>query len=336
MKQKTYHHHAHLVSAQFQAFTFIISLLFLAIFLTISYQTFINLDPQYPLEPNNPHQSTSTISVGLHITQFNKFHVEQNIFDMVGTVWFAYDPQSVSLETIKKFSIDNGELTQVSEPSIVETGTYTIARFRIQAKFHSSLYYLLFPMDDHCINIVVTNDFLPTHVTFATPKNAMTLDTALALPGWRIINTQAKAGYTHFLPTSNDTTESTLQKAVFSLFLEHNNPMLTINIILTLLLLLFTTLLTFSSEEDCVLIVSIGMVALIGYRFVLQTFEPHNINYFTLADYMYLFALIGAITTLFFGIMTRERNSSVTTKKIIIALIYTLFVGGCSLVTFIL
>lgn len=334
-KQKKYLH-PHLVSAEFQAVAFIISVIFLAIFLTINYQAFVNLDPRYPLEQNKPQATTIPIAVGLHITQFNTFQVEQNNFEMVGTIWFAYDPATISVDIIKKFSIVNGELVHVSEPSIIKTATHTIARFRIQVKFHSSLYYLLFPMDDHRINIIVTNDFLPAQVIFVTPEYAMTLDNALELTGWHIRRTQAQTGYTYYLPTTINATESTLQKAMFSIFLEHNNPMLTINIILTLLLLLFTTLLTFSSEEDCVLIVSIGMVALIGYRFVLQAFEPQHINYFTLADYMYLFALIGVITTLFFGIMTRERQSSVTTKKIIIAGIYVLFVGGCSLITFIL
>lgn len=329
--------HARLVGARFQALAFTLSLIVITVLLTIRYRSFVNLDPIYPIEQNKPNETSSMIKVGFHITQFNKFYVAQNDFEVLGTIWFAYDPSRVSLDIIKQFSIYNGELVEISEPSMAKTAEKTIAHFRVQIKFHTSLYYLLFPLDDHCINIIVTNDFLPHNVMFTSSDNILTLDPSLELPGWHIMNTQAKAGFTHFLPTSLDSSEkSSHQKAVFSLFLEHNNPMLTINIVLTLLLLLFTTLLTFSSEEDCVLIVSIGMVALIGYRFVLQAFEPIHINYFTLADYMYLFALIGAILTLFFGIFTRERNSSVATKEFIIAGIYVVFIGGCSLLSFIL
>ncbi len=326
-----------LVGVWFQAIAFLASLALLTIFLTLSYSSFANLDPAYPIEPNQPTAPTHQITTGFHLTQFNKFYMTQNIFELIGTIWFAYDPKIVSLDIIKKFSIYNGALLQVSEPAISKKGDQTLANFRIQIRFNTILDYHLFPMDDHCINIIVTNTFLPKDIILATSNQTITFDSSLELPGWDIINRQAKAGYTHFLPIDSDKSlDNVQQKVVFSLFLEHNNPMLTLNIMLTLLLLLFTTILTFSSDQDSVLIVTVGLVALIGYRFVLQTLEPLHINYFTLADYMYLFALISVILTLFGGIFTRERGSSVTTKKWIIGAIYALFVGGCSLLSYIL
>jgi hypothetical protein len=322
-----------LVSASFQAITFVISLIVLGLLLAVRYQTFINRDPTYRIEQHT-ESNYQTITTGLHLVNFSKFFVSQNIFEFVGTVWFAYDPNIVSLDVIKQFQIHNGSIVDISEPSITQTSKQTIARFRVHGKFSSDLYYMFFPFDDHSLHLVISNDFLPKNVIFVSQPNLITMDPSLQLPGWRIKQTTTTSGYSDWLHDidTNDISE----QMIFTLMIEHANPMLALNIVLTLLLLLFISLLTFSSDQDCVLIVTVGMVALIGYRFVLQSFEPPFINYFTLADYMYLFALTGTILTLFGGIMARERGHSLIIKKLFIIGIYTLFVGGCSLMSFML
>jgi hypothetical protein len=334
-----------LISARFQAISLIISMILLGIVLTIRYQEFVNFDPPYSIEKHADTHSYQTITTGFHLINFIKFNVAQNVFEFIGTVWFAYDPSVVSLETIKKFAIYNGTIVDMSEPSIAKMNNITIARFRIHGKFHTSLYYKLFPFDDHALNIVITNEFLPKNVIFASSHDAVTIDPGLEMQGWHVRNWHTTSGYAKWLlekspaaqPTENTIDQKeVIQKMVFTFLIENDNPMLALNIALTLLLLLFISLLTFSSDQDCVLIVTVGMVALIGYRFVLQSFEPSSINYFTLADYMYLFALIGTILTLFGGIISREQSDSLMIKKWFIIGIYTLFISGCAVISFIL
>lgn len=322
------------VSALYQVSTFLVTLTLLAILFVTRYHSFMPHDPMYQLQQNTV-MNKKYVTVGYHIMHFNKFFVSQNEFECDGTLWFIFDPDIVSLDTIKKFTIYNGELITVHKPILSKKENKTVAQFRIHLSFHTPLNYRLFPFDDHTLNIIIANNFFPEDVSFASSKKDITIDPALYLPGWTIMNKEARTGYTQ-AAFQLESEPAKRQEAVFTLSAERNDPMLAVNIFLTLLLMLFITLLTFSSDEDCVLIVTVGIVALVGYRVVMVAQAPNHISYFIFSDFVYLFALTGTILALLGGIVTRERHSRVGTKKAIIASIYGLFVVGCTLMSYIL
>ena len=97
------------------------------------------------------------------------------------------------------------------------------------------------------------------------------------------------------------------------------------------LIILFTSLFTFSSKEDAVLIVSVTIVALVGYSSVMQSFSPKRVDYFMLSDYLYLITLVSVITTLLLGIYLNEERPGIREKKAAIIFIYALFISGCVL-----
>lgn len=323
------------VGAVYQAAAFLVSALCLTFVLGIRYKTFISHDPVETVQPNIA--DSNQITTGLHVAHFNKFQVSHNKFQLHGTLWFAYNPKIVSLETIKEFTIFNGQILTKSKPRVSEFHDKTVVQFRVHFSFYCPLNYRMFPFDDHRIVVIITNNFLPDGVTFKSSTKDVTINPQLYLPGWKIENHLVETGY-HQVVLESKTQEAfdTQQETVITFLAERDDPSIAINIILTLMLLLFMSLLTFSSDEDSVLIVMVAMVALIGYRVVMQTMGPSHISYFMFTDYLYLFTLVGSILTLFGGILTRERKSSVTEKKLIIAGIYFMFVVSCSIMSFIL
>lgn len=323
-----------LVGAVFQATAFFISLFCMGLLLTASYTRFTSYDPIEQLLPNE--QAAQSITTGIHVTHFNKFKVQNNQFEMHGMIWFAYDPKLVPIDIIKKFSIANGQILQLSEPKITTHEHETIAQFKIYLSFYCPLDYRIFPFDDHRIVISIINDFLPKDMVLQSSVQDMTIDKTLYIPGWNIIDMFAQTGCTKTELERSATICDVHQKASFVFLCQRNDPSIAVNILLTLILLLFMSLLTFSSPEDSVLIVSVAMVALIGYRVVMQTMGPEHISYFIFSDYLYLFSLIGSIMAIFGGIFTRERNSPTRTKKLAIIAIYALYIISSTIVTFVL
>ena len=320
------------VGAFYQVTTFLVTVLILTGLFAIHHQSFRPKDPVYQLKKNK-NGALHTITAGLHIAHFNKFFVSQNIFEFDGTIWFSFDPAVVSLDVIKKFTIHNGEILKISGPILYQKDDKTIAQFRAHISFHTPLNYRMFPFDDHRINIIIANDFLPDNVAFTASINTFTFEKPINLPGWNIINYEPHTGYTQAMLELNGPHNNKRQETVFSLSIARNDPMLATNIFLTLLLMLFIALLTFSSNEDCVLIVTVGIVALVGYRVVMQELTPNHMSYFIFADFIYFFTLIGTILALLGGIITREHNNSVARQKLIIAGIYGLLLTGSIIIS---
>lgn len=316
------------VGAAFQAIAFLIAFVCLTSFFFVRYHQFITHDPIMSLIPNK--QSTKKVVVGLHVAHFSDFDIAKNKFVMDGTIWFLFDPKTVSLDAIKKFDVFNGGLQHVSDAVVIDHNDSKIAQFRIRTEFHTPLNYRMFPLDDHRVNFVIFNRFLPDNVTLQSNNQDVTFSDSMFLPGWRIIGHEIRTGIKELLlKRDNKKYSDRQQEAIISFKCERTDPSIMINILLTLLLMLFLAMLTFSSDEDSVLIVTVGIVALVGYRSVMQTMSPPQVSYFIYSDYMYLFALVSVIITLFAGIVTRDRANGTTIKKWYIAGVYALFVTAC-------
>ena len=95
------------------------------------------------------------------------------------------------------------------------------------------------------------------------------------------------------------------QLAVISLSCERADPGMLVSILLTFLLMILIALFTFSSGEDNILIVSVSIVALVGYQVVIHSMAPSQVNYFIFADYIYLIALLTIISVLLAGTFIR-------------------------------
>ncbi len=321
-----------LVSASFQAIAFLVSFAIISTLFGIRYKMFIINDPTPILHTNEP--SEKTIQVGLHIAHFSDFDVIHNKFTLDGTLWFAYDPNQISIDMIKQFGIFNGALLHSSAPIILDHSEITkIAQFRVRVEFHTSLNYRMYPFDDHRVNLIITNDLLPDDIIFQSSKKNLTFDSSLFVPGWRMVKESMQAGYKQVvLEKDSKQYVDKRQEAIVSLYCERSDPGVMINILLTLLVILFISILTFSSSEDSVLIVTVSLVALIGYRAIMQDMTPPHVSYFMFSDFLYLLTLTCIITALFSDIMTRDGSNSKKTKRCCIVGIYGFFIISCAII----
>ena len=169
------------VSAMFQAGAFFITLCVLIVLFTIRFNMFIVHDP--PLSITENEKTGNKVTVGLYITNFTDFQVPQNNFVFEGIVWFAFNPQVVSLDSIKKFDVAYGQLLHVSDPITKQHGDEAIAQFDVRIKFNTPLNYRLFPLDDHRIQIVLINRFLPDNVQLNSSESNITFASTLYIPG---------------------------------------------------------------------------------------------------------------------------------------------------------
>ena len=178
---------------------------------------------------------------------------------------------------------------------------------------------------------------MPEGVHFASNHDDITFSKFLYLPGWKLRKYVVTVG-TIEANLIQDCQELDIKKqlTLITLYCERTDPSVMVNILLTLILILYLSLLTFSSKEDSVLVVSVSIVALIGYRVVIQSMAPSHISYFMLSDYLYLITLSSAILTLLAGIYVTNYNLDITKQKWIIIGIYGIFVGASSLMSLIL
>jgi hypothetical protein len=76
-------------------------------------------------------------------------------------------------------------------------------------------------------------------------------------------------------------------------------------------------------------IISGGITALIGYRFIVEAMAPPHVHYFMIADYLFLAALLAIIIGLFAAIIIRQKKVSLRFQYASVILTYGIFLAGC-------
>lgn len=322
------------VKALYQAGAFAVSLILLTLIFSVRINKFVTYDPHIALRKIS---SSTQVKTGLHVNSFSSFDVIKNHFVMEAIVWFTYDPSKISLDQIKQFDVVHGALIHKSEPIMRVMGNEHVSQFDVRIEFDTFLDYRLFPIDDHNIRLSLTNHFLPDGAILTSSEEDITIEGDIYLPGWLIRNVMVNTGQAFVdLVKGQQQIGVEYPRVIVSFACERTDPSIVVNMLLTLILILFMCLLTFSTNEDSVLVVSVIIVALIGYRAVMLSIGPAHISYFMLSDYIYLISLSACVFTLLAGIIAHEQDVYIRTKKLFIAGIYLLFIGGCSVMSFIL
>jgi len=100
----------HFLPLLYMAFGFLVYVLIIFCLLKIKNHHFLSTDPKpkfHPLSELEVEQDISkiySIKTGIVIEEFQQFDVLHNQFSMSCLVWFQFNPNLVSLETIEKFS----------------------------------------------------------------------------------------------------------------------------------------------------------------------------------------------------------------------------------------
>jgi hypothetical protein len=237
------------------------------------------------------------VSVGMFLKSMPVFDIIRNNFTADLILWFEYDPSKIMQETISQFSFDNGDIIKKSQPDIkINAEGKLLVKFDVRVSFKSNMSYQRFPLDDHRISLVLSNNFAtPAELYFVLETTDFRYEPSLFIADWTIKDTSTDAGY---LELNIDSTQTIANpKARFTINLSKKGFKDAFVIFLPLYLATFVAIFSFLigllNVQTRSIIAASAIPALLGYRFVLQNLMP-IIAYFTTTDYIYMLLLLTA------------------------------------------
>ena len=262
---------------------------------------------------------SALIRSGLYIKSFPTFDFMKNKFAIDGVLWFEFKADEVMLETIERFSIENGKILYLSPKDVRLYDDKIFVQYNLIFELKADLDYRRFPFEDHRLSIILSNNFISANeMYFDDAANAVSfsLDKGIFIPNWTLLNTRAQTGVSSFGVDTYDEKKKTLHpKIVFGMDFRKGG----IKKIIVLLVPIFTaglfSLLAFLMRMSNVvgrfrLTVS-SVTALLGYRFVMEAMSP-KVGYFTIADSLFMFLFFMAFFNFVFQVMLIRMWSAIS------------------------
>ncbi|HJZ23428.1 MAG TPA: hypothetical protein VJ201_03155, partial [Candidatus Babeliales bacterium] len=221
-----------------------------------------------------------------------------NKFVLDGILWFKFDPSVVSFEVINKFSFEKGMILQKSDPVIKNVDGILFVRYAIRIEFFSELNHRLFPLTDHRIFFILSNQSSsPKDLIFKSSTQAFNISERLQPRGWQPKDLKTQSGY--ILSRLNPALEfDDVAYPVLLFEVDFTKPglrkvmLVIIPIFLIFLLGLFSLVLDPIMHGAPIISLSLGsIIGLLTYGFVIAQLSP-EVGYFTLTDYLYTFVLV--------------------------------------------
>ena len=247
----------------------------------------------------------SRVFTGLFVQNFPEFDMINNKFVMDGIVWFEYNPDEVMLDVLGKFSFVNGNIISKSTPDVQIKKNRTFVKYTVRVEFKSNLKYYKFPLEDHRIGIVLTNEYLtPYEVIFEVVNTNFTVNPNIFISNWKVHRLNTNRGYTQNILDQVDESKKTEKPiAVFMIDFVKGGIrkafIIFVPIFLSFLLGLFAFLLTISNIVGRATLAVSSVSTLLGYRFVIERMMP-SVGYFTTTDHVYVILLAFAFAMFVF------------------------------------
>ncbi len=240
---------------------------------------------------------TVRVKIGMFIKNFPIFDVNKNTFLVDSVIWFEFNSDEIALDTIEKFSVDNGKITYKSPPDIKIDENKVFAKYNVLFELKTDLTFYKFPFEDHRLPIVISNDFVtPDEMFYTTDASSFRILPNIAPAGWKFSDTSVDTG---FLPLEFDQQDMSKKtenpKALFVLNFIKASSRKSLIIFMPLFSAVFLSMLAFVMNAANVVgkfsLAITAVTALLGYRFVIEQMMP-QVGYFTTTDAIYLFLLI--------------------------------------------
>jgi len=288
-------------SLRFQIISILITTMVLSICMYDNYYTFRAFDPKPELHahillPNE--QPTHIVKTGLFIKNFPTFNITKNTFSMDAIIWFSFNPEKVSLDTIEEFAFEKGTITYKSKPIIEKKVDSLVVQYDILVQFTSNFDYRLFPFDDHRIFITLINKKMhPREMIFTSEASHLSLAEKIYTGGVKLLGKNVETGYSRAQLVEGDT-ELIIEspRVLFSLNFSKPGLRNILLILIPIILTFFMSLFALSLDpqihmRNIVTLALSGVASLFSYRFVIELLSP-SVGYFTLADYVYTYILV--------------------------------------------
>ena len=271
-------------------------------------------------------QNSAIVQAGMYVQDFSEFDFVHDQFTADVIVWFKFDPKKISLDKIEKFSFDRGKFEQKSPPKIQEEDDKIFARYYLKVTFKNRLNYIHFPLDDHKINLIVTNySISPSEAIFKSFNDNIIIDKKLKLIGWDLIGKEVKTGYIKNNLYPYGTKDIYHPRIIFSINfsksgIRHLIYML-IPFLLVFLFLPLTLIFDPFKQSDNIITISLAVMSgLLAHRFIVGGMSPTSPGYLMLADKIFILLIIGSCIIFIFNVFGDKISGFY--KNIIIFLLY--------------
>ncbi len=239
------------------------------------------------------------VKTGMFIKHFPVFDVSKNTFQVDAIVWFEFNGDEMNLDTVERFSFDNGKMIYKSPPDIKVTGVNIFVRYNVIFELKTNLQFHRFPLEDHRLTIMMANEFVtPDEMIFIVGASSFTMFSKEAPAGWNFGDLSVDAGVQPLILDKNDIEKKAESpKALFIANVIKSSSRRTLVIFLPLFSMVFLALLCFlmnaGNTAGKIALSSSALTGLLGYRFVLEQMVP-QVGYFTTTDSIYLLLLVFA------------------------------------------
>ena len=291
-----------ITSTRFKTVATGLVILYLLGIFTFALSRFTTTDTVPPLKPINTQalktlgNFTVRVKTGLFIKNFPVFDVTRNTFQVDAILWFAFNADDINLETVERFSIDNGKILYRSTPDIKVEGANIFAKYNVVFELKSDLTFNRFPFEDHRLPILISNDFVtPEEMIYTVDGSSFQILSKVAPAGWNFQDLNVDAGYMPITLDKQDVNKKAENpKALFILNFVKASSRKALVIFTPLFSMaffgLFAFIMNMGNTTGKVIQATTALTALLGYRFVIEQMMP-QVGYFTTTDNIYLFLL---------------------------------------------
>lgn len=323
---------------EFQLLCIAISSLILGILIFQRINQYNSIDESPQLLPIIPEKAKifggtpAIVKVGLYMRNFSEFNTLTNNFTFNATLSFEFDPSIISMESVRRFYFDKGELLSISESATKLINDKLLVGYDIRLKKKDNLNYSFFPFSDHTFHFVITHRSTPSEVVYESSlKNFGLSKSVQEVAGWKASNKQVATGYTmDELEVDNETKRLYNPRVLFTIDYSLNTYRQLLTILLPLVLLFYLAIFSFSINPvtyyGSIMSLSSGAVTgLLAYRFVIENLSPKT-GIFMLSDY--IFFLILCLCCIIFLVNSKALDISRRAKYGITIFLHALFVGS--------
>lgn len=328
---------AYPVSPLFQLILIIISIICIMYFINRGLARLLIKEPSPAINVITPDtvkqfgNFPEVILVGLYVEEFQKFDIIKGSFIFSGMVWFLANPAIISIETLSKFSFEQGTILSRGDPKITILDKNLLVQFPVKVDITNNLDYVYFPIDDHRVYFILNNTFIsPTDRIFNSSQREFVVKQTAHTFGWELLGTTVTSGYDQSVIDEYDA-QKTLRYAriVFAMDFSRYGTRYILSILLPLLLIFYLTLFCFSimGGRTNTTLAAGSITAILAYRFVIESLSP-AVGYFMLSDYLF-FLFLGASFTIFFLTSFEHFATKIPLlyKKIIIIFLHSVIIG---------
>jgi hypothetical protein len=250
------------------------------------------------------------IKAGIYIRNFSTFDFATNNFVVNAMIWFEFDKNEVPFKAIDQFSFENSKPIYKSPPYVTLHDNKILVKYDVIFEVKTDVNFDRFPLEDHRLSIVLTNNFISPHeMYFDDSENATSLIVSkdLFTSNWKVHSMRSISGYSSlYFDQYDQHRKMQSPKAVFTIDFQKVgiNKILLIFVPLfaVILLALFSFLMSFNNHSGKSALGLGAITGLLGYRFVIQNMSP-AVGYFTLTDKIFLFFLFFAFVIYIFHVL---------------------------------